>query len=180
MSSQIPPLIFEDRFAQRRNMAWRVEPGRLDANNPLMIGEYPWDQSTPFYNGTVLKDPIDGLWKLWGITCPLYDGHDWGEWDQRMAYATSADGVHWTRPEGGLFLWGTMPEGVRSKEVLQAAVEKNVAFVPGEPFFPLGGGENTMRLNFSNASPENICIGIERLGMVLREMLEGMEDIVVV
>lgn len=98
MFEQEPPLIFEDRFAQRRNMAWRVEPGRLDTNNPLMVGEYPWDQSTPFYNGTVLKDPIDGLWKLWGIACALYDGNDWGEWDQRMGYATSTDGVHWTRP----------------------------------------------------------------------------------
>jgi 2-aminoadipate transaminase len=80
--------------------------------------------------------------------------------------------VRWTHPQGGLFLWGVMPENFDSAEVLKVAVaEKKVAFVPGGPFFPLGGGLNTMRLNFSNASPEKIRSGIERLGQVLYEMV---------
>src|SRR5690349_18718423 len=83
-----PPLYFlEDDFVERRNMAWRVEPGQLAQNNPLMTGQYPWDGATPFYNGTVLIDPIDGLWKLWGISCPEFDNHKWGEWDFRVSYA---------------------------------------------------------------------------------------------
>ncbi|MEJ2598725.1 MAG: PLP-dependent aminotransferase family protein [Anaerolineales bacterium] len=81
--------------------------------------------------------------------------------------------VKWTRPKGGLFLWGIMPEGMDAKEVLKVAVSRNVAFVPGEAFFPCGGGQNTMRLNFSNASEENIRIGIARLGKVLYEQIEG-------
>lgn len=80
-------------------------------------------------------------------------------------------GVQWTRPQGGLFLWGMLPEGMNSKDVLQKALEQKVAFVPGAPFYALGGGENTMRLNFSNASPEMIRQGIERLGLVLHEMM---------
>jgi len=52
---------------------------------------------------------------------------------------------------------------------LEAAVEKKVAFVPGEPFHPTGGGKNTMRINFSNATPEKIEEGIFRLGKVLAE-----------
>lgn len=76
--------------------------------------------------------------------------------------------VYWTRPEGGLFLWGTLPAGIDAARVLQIAVEHQVAFVPGAPFFPCGGGENTMRLNFSNATPENIREGIKRLGQVLQ------------
>jgi 2-aminoadipate transaminase len=81
--------------------------------------------------------------------------------------------VEWTQPQGGLFLWGTLPERIRSVDVLAAAVEKKVAFVPGEPFFPCGGGHNTMRINFSNATPENIRLGIARLGQVLAEQMNG-------
>ena len=81
--------------------------------------------------------------------------------------------VTWTRPKGGLFLWGMMPDGMDAKEVLKAAVDRKVAFVPGEAFFPYGEGQNTMRLNFSNASEENIRIGIARLGQVLDEQIEA-------
>ncbi|MGE5140797.1 MAG: PLP-dependent aminotransferase family protein [Rudaea sp.] len=81
-------------------------------------------------------------------------------------------GMHYTRPHGGLFLWGIIPPEMDAKFVLQRAVEEKVAFVPGEPFFPCGGGKNTMRLNFSNARPEQIREGVLRLGHVLAEMME--------
>jgi len=81
-------------------------------------------------------------------------------------------GVEWTHPEGGLFLWGMLPEGLNSTEVFKVAVERKVAFVPGDAFYPRGGGGNTMRLNFSNATPEKIREGIARLGRVLKEQLE--------
>lgn len=81
--------------------------------------------------------------------------------------------VSWTRPKGGLFLWGRMPVGMDAKKVLQAAVARNVAFVPGEAFYPHGDVKNAMRLNFSNASEENIRIGIARLGQVLYEQIEA-------
>jgi len=82
------------------------------------------------------------------------------------------EGCYWTRPQGGLFLWGNLPEGMDSRKVLEKAIEKKVAFVPGYSFYARGGGENTMRLNFSFASPEKIRLGIERLGNVIREQLE--------
>jgi 2-aminoadipate transaminase len=78
-------------------------------------------------------------------------------------------GVEWTHPEGGLFLWGILPENLSSAEVLKSAVEQKVAFVPGSPFYPTGGGHNTMRLNFSNATPDKIREGISRLGKVISE-----------
>ena len=81
--------------------------------------------------------------------------------------------VDWTQPQGGLFLWGTLPEGMRSSDVLQAAIEQKVAFVPGKPFYPDGGGENTLRMNFSNATPEKIQEGIFRLARVLHKQLEA-------
>jgi 2-aminoadipate transaminase len=75
--------------------------------------------------------------------------------------------VHWTRPQGGLFLWVTLPEWLDAAEVFNKAVANKVAFVPGTPFFPDDSGHNTMRLNFSNARPEQIEVGIKRLGEVL-------------
>ena len=78
-------------------------------------------------------------------------------------------GVEWTHPEGGLFLWGTLPENLSSAEVLKSAVEQKVAFVPGAPFYAAGGGHNTMRLNFSNATEDKIREGISRLGRVITE-----------
>ena len=80
-------------------------------------------------------------------------------------------GVSWTKPQGGLFLWGMLPKGMDTSEVFKIAVERKVAFVPGTSFYALGGGENTMRLNFSYSNPDQIQIGIERLGNVLKEMI---------
>lgn len=79
------------------------------------------------------------------------------------------DDVSCTRPEGGMFLWVTLPEGVSSMEVFDAAIKKDVAFVPGSPFFVDGGGRNTLRLNFSNASQENIEVGVKRLAAAIEE-----------
>jgi len=77
--------------------------------------------------------------------------------------------VRFTRPQGGLFLWVTLPEYIRTGELLKVAVEKKVAYVPGSPFYPTGGGQNTMRLNFSNPSEEDIMEGMKRLGEVLKK-----------
>ncbi len=81
--------------------------------------------------------------------------------------------VDWTQPSGGLFLWGTLPEYLSAEEVLRDAIEQKVAFVPGGPFHPKGGGHNTMRLNFSYASPETIIEGIQRLGKVLQAKVKS-------
>ena len=78
----------------------------------------------------------------------------------------------WTHPEGGLFLWLTLPEGMSSVDLLAESIKQKVAFVPGNSFHPCGGGENTMRLNFSNATPEKINEGISRLGRVIRETMK--------
>ena len=81
-------------------------------------------------------------------------------------------GVTWSKPKGGMFLWGVMPEGMDAAEVLKRAIEKKVAFVPGAAFHPCGGGENTMRINFSFASPDTIREGITRLGTTLKELIK--------
>jgi 2-aminoadipate transaminase len=77
------------------------------------------------------------------------------------------EGATWTRPHGGLFLWVTLPEEIDTVALMPKAIEQKVAYVPGTAFYPDGRGKNTFRLNFSNASPEQIELGMKRLGEVL-------------
>ncbi len=76
--------------------------------------------------------------------------------------------VKWTHPQGGLFLWLTLPECIDSRELLEEALKFKVAFVPGTAFFASGGHANTMRLNFSHPTPEKINEGIGRLGQAIK------------
>jgi 2-aminoadipate transaminase len=78
-------------------------------------------------------------------------------------------GLKWTRPQGGLFLWVTLPRYMDSEELFYEAVEKNVAFVTGTAFYCNGGGRNAMRLNFSFPTKEDIVEGIKRLSKVIEE-----------
>lgn len=79
--------------------------------------------------------------------------------------------VSYTRPDGGMFIWATLPDGYSSTELFERALKEDVAILPGVPFYTDGGGATTMRLNFSNSTPERIEEGISRLGRVLREYL---------
>jgi 2-aminoadipate transaminase len=79
--------------------------------------------------------------------------------------------VHWTKPLGGMFLWGILPEWMDAADVLKIAIERKVAFVPGASFHPNGGGINTMRINFSYSNPDKIREGVTRLGTVLKELV---------
>ncbi|MFH0964260.1 MAG: hypothetical protein V2A58_09640 [Planctomycetota bacterium] len=97
MPDRFPPAIFADDFVERRNIAWRMEPGRKDPGNPLLAPKYPWDMGAVFGHGTVLKDPIDGLYKAWYLSTPRIRGafpHL-----RQLTYAYSEDGVRWVRPE---------------------------------------------------------------------------------
>lgn len=79
------------------------------------------------------------------------------------------EGTKHTIPEGGLFVWAELPEGMDALDKLNAAIEKNVAYVPGVHFYPEGGHENTLRLNFSMQEADNIRIGMKNLGEALRK-----------
>ena len=79
--------------------------------------------------------------------------------------------VTWTRPSGGMFVWVTLPQHMSAQKLFEVALEQEVAFVPGTPFYANGGGENTLRLNFSSSSLEKIDLGIERLGKAIRDAM---------
>jgi len=80
--------------------------------------------------------------------------------------------VTWMRPDGGLYLWVILPKGIDTKELLRKAVEKKVAFIPGHVFATDIKIQNTLRLNFSCESDENIEEGIKRLGEVIAAELK--------
>lgn len=80
-------------------------------------------------------------------------------------------GTRFTHPEGGLFTWVELQNDIDTRELLEESLANNVAFVPGESFFPNGGGKNTMRLNFSNMSEEKIKEGIKVLAGLIRNHL---------
>ncbi len=82
----------------------------------------------------------------------------------------------WNRPEGGLFVWVVLPPFVDTRDMFAKAIANDVAYVVGQAFFPDGGGQNTMRLNFSHASDEMIEEGIRRLGKVIHEEIEQKEQ----
>ncbi len=81
------------------------------------------------------------------------------------------DGVRWTRPDGGMFLWVTLPEGMDAEKLFKKAIEKRVAFVIGAAFFPNRDHRNTLRLNFTYPSEEEIKEGVRRLGQAIKETL---------
>ncbi len=79
-------------------------------------------------------------------------------------------GVKWTKPEGGLFLWISVPENINTLDLFYMAIEEKVAFVPGEVFYPEGHKRyNTMRINFSYPTKEEISEGVKRLSSVVKK-----------
>jgi len=78
----------------------------------------------------------------------------------------------WTRPEGGMFLWVTLPEGLDAYHILDLCLKEDVAFVPGAPFFPNGGHENTLRMNYSASNAERIKDGVRRMAGVINRVID--------
>lgn len=89
-------LLGED-FVEKHNVAWRVELATDDVANPLLEPQFPWESAAVFSHGTVLVDPIDGLWKAWYISAKQTKLQSSAE--RRLCYAESEDGLLWTRPK---------------------------------------------------------------------------------
>jgi 2-aminoadipate transaminase len=85
-------------------------------------------------------------------------------------------GVSSTRPEGGMFLWMTLPENTSSRDLLDLAVMDKVIFVPGDPFYVDTTDANTMRLNYTNCNEAEIEEAIKRLGKVIQEAIDNQKE----
>jgi 2-aminoadipate transaminase len=84
-------------------------------------------------------------------------------------------GATWNRPEGGLFVWATLPEAINTEDLLARALSKGVAFVPGTSAYVDGRGQHSMRLNFSGVKEDRIIEGIRRIGEAAAEQLSLYE-----
>jgi len=83
----------------------------------------------------------------------------------------------WTHPQGGLFIWATMPDYIDTTDLLARALSENVAFVPGRAAYVDGRGGSSMRLNFSGSGEDELREGIRRIGAVVSEQVALYETI---
>jgi DNA-binding transcriptional MocR family regulator len=103
--------------------------------------------------------------------------HTYAERRDAMITALEAHmpvGTTWTRPEGGFYVWVTLPEGFDTAAMLPRAVTARVAYVPGTAFYADGLGSRQMRLSFCFPTPERIVEGVRRLAGVLESELDVM------
>lgn len=84
--------------------------------------------------------------------------------------------VKYTVPKGGMFIWARLPRNVSAREMFQKATQEGIAYVPGDAFYVDGDGKNCMRLNFTNASDEQIVDGIKRLGKLICEEIKRSKE----
>lgn len=93
--------------------------------------------------------------------------------DSLERFMPKVDGLTWSKPSGGMFLWLTMPAGLDARHMIDDAIEQKVAFVIGSAFFHDGSGAHTMRLNFSYPTEAQIVEGIRRLAKVVARQVEA-------
>ncbi len=157
---------FSKTLAPGIRLAWVIAPPEVIRK--MVIAKQGADLNTAMFNQIVAHEVARGgfLDKHIRHICAVY--HERRDVMLDSLEEHMPEGVHWTHPEGGLFLWVTLPESMDTVAMFKDAVAQKVAYVPGDSFFPCGGGQNTMRLNFSYASPEMINEGIARLAKVIR------------
>ena len=158
-----------------------VSPGmRLGAavvhNNPLLLRKMVIGKQSADVHSPLLTQAIIDAYLRKGLM-PAHLERICGDYRKQMkamldGFRHFPEGTVHTEPQGGLFVWAELPEGLDVMNVFNRAVENNVAFVPGTHFYPDGGHMTTLRLNFSMSDVETIETGMKRLGDVIREEMK--------
>ena len=155
-----------------------VACGEKELIRKLTIGKQGADVHSPALTQTIIAEYLKR-----GYFAPVLDRNIAIYRERRDSMLAALDrympsGVEYTRPDGGLFIWVTLPEYFDAKEMLPDAIARNVAYIQGEEFFPKSGdGKNTMRLNFSNSSPEKIDRGISVLSDLIKDKMRKHKEI---
>lgn len=159
---------FSKTFVPGFRLGWIVaEPNILDR---IIVAKQSADLCTPAFSQLVAAKYLasgaydENLKK----TCALYKRKK--DLMVKSFEEYMPEGVKWTNPEGGLFLFLKLPKKYDTRELFDIAIKENVAFVIGEAFHSDGSGKNTMRLNFSFATDEKIVEGVKRLANAIRQL----------
>jgi 2-aminoadipate transaminase len=158
---------FSKIFCPGLRLAWLMAP--VSWTDKMVVAKQSMDLASPTFNQLIaaeymrqglLLPQIEVIRKLYGRKRAIM---------LKALKEFMPKGVRWTKPEGGLFLWVKLPGGMNATTLFKSAIEENVAYVIGEAFHCNGKGQNTMRLNFSFPSEEQIIEGIRRLASVVRK-----------
>ena len=150
-------------------LGWMAGPKTLIQK--MVVAKQAVDLCSPPFNQAILAEYVKrgSLEKQIGKIIAAYrDKRDF-MLAKLEEYMPKMDGLKWTRPQGGLFLWVTVPPHIDTTEIFPKAIEKKVAYVVGRAFFPNEGGQHAMRINFSYASKEDIDQGVQRLAELIKE-----------
>jgi len=160
---------FSKIFCPGLRLAWAFGPEELISK--MVVAKQSMDLCSPSFNQAIAATFMSQglLHKQIDIIKELY-------YKKRQLMLSALEehmpeGVSWTRPEGGLFLWARLPEHMDAKELFEEAIANNVAYVVGSAFHCDEGGKNTMRLNFSYPSEEQIPEGVKRLATAIKKMM---------
>ncbi|KQC12981.1 MAG: hypothetical protein APR63_09675 [Desulfuromonas sp. SDB] len=148
-------------------MGWLV--GETELVEKIILLKQSVDLCTPSFNQLILAEFIEqgGMKNIIHQAVELYKPKIKTMLNSLENYMP--DEVSWSKPRGGMFLWLTLPQSMDSKDLLFKAVENNVAYVIGQPFHCDGSGKNTLRLNYSFPSLEQIERGIKLLAQVIKQ-----------
>ena len=152
-----------------------VRVGWLVAPRPLLAKLILGKQSTDLCSSTLAQHFVSeyfasGDWRPYvAELCDLYHRRRDVILDALAEHLPAA--ARWTRPQGGLFVWVTLPEFIGTTDLLARALAENVAFVPGEAAYADGRGRHSMRLNFSSSADEDIREGVRRIGKIVAEQV---------
>lgn len=160
---------FSKIFCPGLRLGWMMAPAEW--TDRMVVAKQSMDLASPTFNQLIaaefmkrglLAPQIESIKELYGKKCQIM---------LNALKAFMPPGVTWTKPEGGLFLWVRLPEHLNATELFPKAIEENVAYVVGSAFHCDGEGHNTMRLNFSYPSEEQIPEGVQRLAHMIERNL---------
>lgn len=156
---------FSKVLAPGLRLGYLVAPPRLLAK--LLEAKQAADLHTPGLNQRIVYEALRG--GLLATHLPALREHYRERRDAMQAALLQhlPPGCRWTRPQGGMFFWITLPEGIDAAALLAHAVQAGVAYVPGAPFYPTAARHNTMRLSFATVPPPRIEAGVAALASAL-------------
>lgn len=160
---------FSKTLAPGFRLGWIM--AHQDALEPLMIAKQISDLQVPTYSQRLVYEIIESGFMETQIPRLRRYYHQQRDVLLDAMQRHFPPEITYHRPAGGMFVWCELPEEVNATEVLEIALQHKVAYIPGEAFYPNGEGKNTFRLSYSIATPEEIEIGIEKLGKIFRMVL---------